>query len=416
MEYSFPYGRKQLSFTIPNEATILTTSTPQTAPFIDLSSKIPLLLDHPTNGHSLQELIDRKKDQSIAIIVNDATRSTPTRKVLDVLLPYLHERGVQKNQIVIVIATGTHRQATKQEIKTIVGTYVSHHYEIVCHDCDASDLVSVGKLSSGTELKVNSQVAYADFRISIGEILYHYYAGFSGGRKSIFPGVADRQSIQSNHAKMLHTSSTMGCLLGNPVHEELMDSLRLCPLDFCIHLIGDSTQHIFDIVTGDPVESWKQGIQIFQHYNQITISQKADNLIVSAGGYPKDINMYQAHKALEMSSKAVKKGGDILFVAQCSEKWGHPVFEKYAKKKMEFEAICQEMREGFVFGLHKLYYLAQLTKRFRLFLYSSFTEGETHLLHMEKVNHLQQYIQNIHSSRTICLLPQGSIGIPVIRE
>jgi nickel-dependent lactate racemase len=416
MEYFFPYGRKQLSFTISNEANILTTLIPQTASLFDFSSKIPYLLAHPTTGPSLQELMDRKQNQSIAIIVNDATRSTPTRKVLEALLPYIHKSGIQKSQIVIVIATGTHRKATKGEFNTIVGPSVLQQYRIVCHDCDATDLVSVGKLSSGTELKLNPHVVNADLRISIGEILYHYYAGFSGGRKSIFPGVADRQSIQSNHGKMLHTSSRMGCLAGNPVHEELMDSLQLCPLDFCIHLIGDSNQQIFDIVTGDPVESWKLGIQIFQRYNQIKIPQKTDHLIVSAGGYPKDINMYQAHKALEMSSKAVKNGGHILFISECSEKWGHPVFEEYAKKRMNLDQICQEMRDGFVFGLHKLYCIAQLRKHFRLFLYSSFTEDETHLLYMEKVNHIQNYIHNIHPSHTICLLPQGGIGIPVIQE
>ncbi|MDD4614989.1 MAG: nickel-dependent lactate racemase [Caldisericia bacterium] len=416
MNVSLPYGRKRVFFSIPNKTNILFPQIPITKPLHDFSSKIRFLLSHPTTGIPLKSMIDTNRKQSIVIIVNDATRSTPTKKVMEVLLPFLHELGVHQNQIVIVIATGTHRQATKQEIETIVGSSVSRQYNIVCHDCDSIDLHPVGKLCTGTVLKLNPYVVNADLRLSIGEILFHYYAGFSGGRKSIFPGVADRQSIQSNHAKMLHPSSAMGCLLRNPVHEELIDSLRLCPLDFCIHLVGDTNQQIVDIVAGDPIESWKQGIQIFQKYNQISIPQKTNCLIVSAGGYPKDINMYQAHKALEMSSRAVYEGGDIIFLAECSEKWGHPVFEEYSQKNMSLEEISEQVHHHFLFGLHKLYYIAQLRTHFRLFLYSSFTEEETHLLFMEKVNHLQTYIHEMGRKKSICILPQGSIGLPMIKK
>jgi nickel-dependent lactate racemase len=215
---------------------------------------------------------------------------------------------------------------------------------------------------------------------------------------------------------MLHPQSKMGQLTGNPVHEELMDSLRLCPLDFSIHLIGNSNQEICDIVAGDPIMSWKKGIDIFLQWNQILLPQKVDLLIVSAGGYPKDINMYQAHKALEMSSRAVKNGGEILFIAECSEKWGHSEFEKQAHRQLSVEKISEEIHHQFLFGLHKLYYLANLSKQYHIFLFSTFSEEETTLLFMKKIQSIQDFVSQKSGVKSICVLPHGSIGLPIIQK
>ncbi len=415
MKITLPYGRQDVCCTISDSTHLLIPSVPETTSLNDFPSTLLSLLSSPSSGIPLDTILSKKSNPSIAIIVNDATRSTPTKKVLDVILPFLLHCGMQPDRITIVIATGTHRAPTQNELLHIFGGDVLQRFRIVSHDCDSDDLIPVGILSTGTHLRLNAVVVNADIRISIGEILYHYHAGFSGGRKSIFPGVADRESIYKNHSKMLHPQSNMGQLDGNPVHEELMDSLRLCSLDFSIHLIGNSNQEICGIVTGDPIISWKKGIDLFLQWNKIILSQKVDLLIVSAGGYPKDINMYQAHKALEMSSRAVQRGGDILFIAECSEKWGHSEFEKQAHRKLSIERISEEIHTQFLFGLHKLYHLANLGSQYRIFLYSTFSEEETSQLFMSKIQNIQEFVSQQTRSKTICVLPQGSIGLPIIK-
>jgi nickel-dependent lactate racemase len=416
MNIMLPYGRQHIRCTISDSTHLLVPSVPRTTGLKDFTSTLLSLLFLPSTGISLETILSRKSDPSIAIIVNDATRSTPTKKVLDVILPFLIQHGIRSDRITIVIATGTHRAPTYDELGSIVGEDVLHKFRIISHDCDSDDLIPVGILSTGIPLRLNAVVVNADIRISIGEILYHYHAGFSGGRKSLFPGVADRESIYKNHSRMLHPQSKMGQLTGNPVHEELMDSLRLCPLDFSIHLIGNSNQEICDIVAGDPIMSWKKGIDIFLQWNQILLPQKVDLLIVSAGGYPKDINMYQAHKALEMSSRAVKNGGEILFIAECSEKWGHSEFEKQAHRQLSVGKISEEIHHQFLFGLHKLYYLANLSKQYHIFLFSTFSEEETILLFMKKIQSIQDFVSQKSGVKSICVLPHGSIGLQIIQK
>ena len=415
MDITLPYGRQDVCCTISDFANIEFPSVPRTSGLKDFASTLLSLLNLPSTGLPLESILSKKLNPTIAIIVNDATRSTPTKKVLEVILPYLLQCGIQLSQITIVIATGTHRAPTYKELLRIVGEDVLQRFRVISHDCDSDDLIPVGYLSTGTCLRLNAIVVNADIRISIGEILYHYHAGFSGGRKSIFPGVADRESIYKNHSKMLHPQSNMGQLDGNPVHEELIDSLRLCPLDFTVHLVGNSNQEICGIVTGDPIMSWKKGIDLFFGWNQIILSREVDLLIVSAGGYPKDINMYQAHKALEMSSRAVKKGGDILFIAECSEKWGHREFEKQARRNLSTERITEEIHKQFLFGLHKLYHLANLGSQYRIYLYSAFSEEETSQLFMNKNKNIQEFISQQTGSKSICILPHGSIGLPIIK-
>ncbi|MCK5849039.1 MAG: nickel-dependent lactate racemase, partial [Caldisericia bacterium] len=368
----------------------------------------------PTVGMSLREQIKRKNPKAISIIVNDHTRSTPTESILKVLVEFLNKNGIEDKKICIVIATGTHRKPTKEETETIVGSEIAKNYRVMAHSCDSKTLVNVGETFTGNQLFINEVVAKSDFRIAIGEVLYHYYAGFSGGRKSIFPGVADRESIMKNHSKMIDSRAEIGCVENNPVHLEMMDSLRLCPLDFIINIVCNNNNEILRYFTGDSIESWEKAKCFLEKNNKIALHSKADIVIASAGGMPKDINFYQAQKVFHLSTKALRFNGKIVLVAECKEKFGHSVFESCVKNQMTETEVIEQMKKEFKFGLHKLYYLSKLKEKFDLYLYSSFSKKETESMYLKKVDSLDKFVSDNEEGNQFYITSQGGIGFPVV--
>ncbi len=404
-----PYGETKKTVTIPDTITSSILSFQGHTGPLHVRRFFLEKLINPTVGRSLISLLKEKKPSKIVIVVNDTTRSTPTITILKPLLDYLAELNIQRNCISIVVATGTHRLTTEPEKQKLFGKEIVQHYRIVSHDCCANDLQYVGHLNPLTPLFINKEVVQADFRITIGEILYHYFAGFSGGRKSIFPGVSNKDAILTNHSKMVSKQSFLGNLCHNPVHIDMMKSLHLCPVDFSINVICNEEKEIIKLFTGDAVKSWEQGVLEFRNLFSVPISNRSDMAIVSAGGFPKDINLYQAHKALELTAGVVKPGGKILLVAECKEKYGHDVFQHFASKNMTSTEIKDSLQEKFIFGLHKLYFLSKLKEHYQLYLYSTFSRDETESVHMKKVDTIEEIFRQNPPSKSCYIIPQGGI-------
>ncbi|GAH80470.1 unnamed protein product, partial [marine sediment metagenome] len=182
------------------------------------------LLKNPICSISLKELIFQKRSRNILIIVNDVTRPTPYKIILPPLLSELKEAGISKEDINFIVATGIHRGNSKEELSNIFGEDLISTYKFINHNADSPDLHYLGKLKSGNELWINSIVSEADFIITTGVIVPHYFAGFSGGRKSVLPGICGRKTIEANHAKMVHPNARAGNLKGNPVHQEMQET------------------------------------------------------------------------------------------------------------------------------------------------------------------------------------------------
>lgn len=420
MYTSFKYGKQETSFKIKDSNILGVLEPSGLMPLLDLEEEVRSRLEKPTSGASLAKIVEKKKPGKIAIIVNDLTRSTPTAIMLPPVIEKLEYLGISRESIDIVIATGTHRPMTVEEIKSITGEGIFENYRVINHDCDASDLVKMGTLSGGNDLKINRIVADADMRIAIGEVLLHYYAGFAGGRKSIFPGVAGRETIMKNHRMMTLPGAGIGNISGNPVSDQMIEAITdFCPLHFIINCICNSHKEVVDIVAGDAIEAWQQGIEIFRQMNLVTIDKQADVVFVSAGGFPKDINMYQAHKALEMSSRAVREGGSIVFFAELSEGYGHPVFEQWAKKGLDREEIIDLFDKDFRFGAHKMYYLAKLNRKCQIYLYSSLSSQDSRKMLCSKVDSLDEIIpclvKRYGKNFSSWVIPQGGIVLPVMK-
>ncbi len=418
MKTVLKWGKEEITLSLPDKNVLGVLEPTGGTPVGDLGEATADLLKNPTAGPSLEELVKELAPRSAAVIVNDMTRSTPSALMLPAVLEELDRLGVPAEGVTIVVATGTHRPMTDEETSAIVGPAVFARYRVENHDCDAPDLADLGTLSAGNRFRVNRTVAEADLRIAIGEVLLHYYAGFAGGRKSIFPGVAGRETIMDNHRKMTAPGVEIGVVDGNVLSEELSEAVeKFCPLHFILNCVSDSSKHIIRIVGGDWKAAWREGIATFRKYNFAPISKKADVVFLSAGGFPKDINMYQAHKALYMASRAVRPGGTLVFFAELAEGYGHKVFEEWAKKGFTPEGAVAAFEEDFRFGAHKLFYLAKLALECTILLYSRSGEEESRSMFCEKLEDPEDILPYLTDKYgldfTAYIIPQGGIVLPV---
>lgn len=327
------YGKEQVSFMVKGAKSI-THIEPNVMPEITDLKKA--FLDSVTKEvigcAPLKEKI--APTDLVTIVVSDITRSWMHQdKIVSLLVTYLHEEmGLAYEQIVIVIALGTHRRSTVEEMKTIVSKEVYEKVRVVDHDCDATDLVLVGKTKRGTDVYVNKLVVGRKV-IVIGGTVHHMMAGFGGGRKSILPGVAGRETIRQNHCRALdpleaHSDVRVGCckLKDNPINEDMAEAAKLVDVTFSINLCVAASGIHSGIFSGDLEKAWQKSCEFQSKCYEVTIPKQADIVLCSSGGYPKDMNLYQGCKGMLNGMRALKKGGEMLWACKCPEGGGSPAY------------------------------------------------------------------------------------------
>lgn len=308
-----PYGTKFMEIKVPASAEVI---TPERVgiPLSNLEARLEEVLSNPIGANSLERLV--KENQNVTIIIDDHTRATPTQRILPIVLKKIENKT---NKIRIIIATGMHRNPTKKEIERKLGEYAKK-YEVKVHNArDEENLVGIGKMLCNTELKINKEVASADFVLAIGSIAPHPYAGFSGGAKCILPGVADKNSIISSHLLNIFPSCTIGKIEGNPMAEEIKNAGELAGLNFIINTILDRNGEVVDIVCGHPIKAFEIGVKLSTELYTCEYWGKADIIIITPGGYPKDSTLYLAARALKTSELMLKEKGVIILIAKCQE-------------------------------------------------------------------------------------------------
>jgi len=410
------YGKEEVSLPIQGKNIIKILNLKKQKALLNPESRLKNLLKNPIGCPSLRELIFQKKASKILIIVNDITRPTPYEIILPPLLDELHQIGIKKENIIFIIATGIHRSNSPEEIKEMFGENIFSAYKFINHDCGDHNLKDLGKLKNGNKLWVNPIVSDIDFIITTGVIVPHYFAGFSGGRKSILPGISGRKTIEANHARMVSSDSRTGNLKGNPVHQEMQEAAEKVGVDFNINVVTDENHQIIEIVAGELLASWRQGVEMCKQIYICPIEKKADVVIASTGGYPKDINVYQAQKALDNAYQAVKSGGTIILIAECSEGYGEPTFEKWIEEANSPDDITERLKKKFVLGGHKAYAIAKLTKEVEVILISSLPPEKARKLFfipMENISQTIEYIKEKYGEDfQAYILPSGNTVLP----
>jgi len=410
------YGKEEVQLPLPDKNILEVLNLKEQEVLSNPEEKLKNLLKNPIGSPSLKELIFQKKAQKILIIVNDITRPTPYKIILPPLLNELDEAGVNKEDIKFIIATGIHRDNYKEELSNIFGEDIISTYKFINHNADSPDLHYLGKLKSGNELWVNPIVSESDFIITTGVIVPHYFAGFSGGRKSILPGICGRKTIEANHSKMIHLNSRAGNFKDNPVHEEMQEAAEKVGVDFNINVVINENHKIVEIVAGGLFESWQKGVEVGKKIYFYPIKKRAEVVIASAGGYPKDINVYQAQKSLDNAYQAVKPGGTIILLAECTEGYGEPIFEQWIKEAESPEDIIKRIKEKFVLGGHKAYSISRVVKEVEVILISSLPPEKVRKLFfipMKNISPAIDYVKNKYGENfQAYVLPSGNTVVP----
>jgi nickel-dependent lactate racemase len=364
-DLQLPYGEKKVLLSI-SEHNLLGVVEGKKAPTVELAQEFDRAWRNPIGIDDPAEFFH--PGESVVFVVTDHTRPTPTRKIFPLIWERIRNR-VRPDNVTIIVATGTHRSPTDTELKAMLGD-LRREFRVVIHDCDCNH-VEIGRSARGTPILIDRIVAEADHVVTLGHIGMHYYAGYSGGRKNILPGVAGRETIEVNHAQLTDPHCE-GCVYQeNPISEEMSEAAKLVGVDFIVDCVFDAHGRVAKVVVGDVEEAHAHGRAFWDSLFQVEVQERADLVVVSAGGHPKDIDLYQAYKALYNAGRAVKEGGMILLVAACPDGIGNDLFEDWVMRCERPEDVFGILEEeGFKLGGHKAVYLAKDLARAQIALVS----------------------------------------------
>ena len=367
-EIELPFGDGQLRLGVPSKQ-LLGIILPDEGgdDHGDERVLIQEALDHPIGSAPLRTLV--QAGQQVAIVISDMTRPCPSDRLLPPVLQELTTAGISDAAVTIVVALGLHRAQTEAELSELVGAAVYDRVRVINHD--PADIVRLGVTAHGTPVELFRPLVEADVRICLGNLEFHYFAGFSGGAKSVLPGCASKATVTANHGLMTRPGAITGRLEGNPVREDLEEGVAMLGVDFIVNAIVDDHHHIAAVFAGDVRDAHRKGCELVAERGAVAIEQLADIVLVSAGGYPLDLNMYQAQKALDNAVHAVREGGVIVWVAECREGLGSETFSSWLQEADSADAIIERIGREFILGGHKAAAIASVLKKARVHFVSA---------------------------------------------
>ena len=377
-------------------------------------AEVARALQEPIGTPRLRDIV--RPGETIAIVTSDITRPMPTARVMPALLDELYAGGVRPEDVTLVFALGSHRRQTDEEHRKLAGERA--YSEIKCVDSDPDDCVSYGTTSRGTPVDITRVVAEADRRICLGNIEYHYFAGYSGGAKAIMPGVSTRDAIQANHRHMVEEGAVAGRLEGNPLREDIEASLQFCPVDFIVNVVLDEHKQIVRAVAGDVTLAHREGCRFLDKFYRKEIPELADIVIVSQGGAPKDLNLYQTQKALDNAKHAVKPGGIVVLVGSCREGLGEKTFEEWMTGAQKPEELVERIRRDFKLGGHKAAAIALVLRNADIYLVSEMEDAFVESIFMKPFHTVQEALDAAFAAKgpdaRVLVMPYGGSTLPVL--
>jgi len=365
-----------------------------------------------------------KAGEKVLIVTSDITRYTGSEVYLPLLVERLNRQGIADRDIEILIALGIHRAQTAHEHEKILGPLYGR-IQVRDHDCDDSaGLVSIGRTSNGIDVRINRRAVEADRLILTGVIGFHYFAGFGGGRKSILPGIASRQACMDSHFAVLNpgrgsgknSRAVTGNLENNPVHQAMSEACSLAEPDFILNTVLAPDKRIIAAFAGQWHDAHQAGCRYYREHFSYPVQQKADLVIVSCGGYPKDINLIQAHKSMEYASQAIKDGGVMVLLAECRDGFGNATFFNWFRHK-QLETFEEALREHYEINGQTAYSLLYKAQRFRIILVSLFPPEQVREMGLLPARTLQEAMelaeQTLPAQWQALIMPEGGSVLPV---
>ncbi len=357
-EFRIPYGRTRLSFCLEDSLHAELLAPAQVPPAADPSGAVVDALSRPLGSVRLS---DFGRARSVAIAVNDKTRPVPHGLLLPPLLRSLAELGLPPEAITFVVAGGLHSPMRQEELSQVLPAEIRSRYRVVSHDAAAKEkLVDLGKTPLGTPVRINRLFAQAELRLVVGNLEPHQFMGFSGGVKTAAIGLAGRETIEHNHALMLDPRSDLARYEDNPARQDVEEIGRMIGVQFALNDTLNENKQIVHVLAGEPEAVMREGISLVRRLYQMDVAARYDLMIASPGGHPKDINLYQAQKALGHATRVTRAGGTIILAAACPEGAGSRSYEDWVSGMASHEAVIERFkREGFRIGPHKAFQIAR---------------------------------------------------------
>jgi nickel-dependent lactate racemase len=413
-EANFAFGKHGIQFSLPEGFRYEAVESHSASALIDPDESLNYALDHPVAGPPLSVLAQGKRTAAIAVC--DITRPAPNSRTLPTLLRRLHASGIPVEGVTILIATGLHREATSEEIETIVGHEIASTYHVVNHDARSiTDHRYLGNTRNGTPVYIDERFLSADLHITLGFIEQHLMLGFSGGRKLIAPGIAAQETIKIIHSPkfMREPLATEGSLEENPLHHELLEMASMARHDFMLDVTLTQDRQISGVFAGSPVQAHAAGVDFLRKTSLGQLSGLADAVITSAAGHPLDLTFYQMIKGITAAQHIVKPGGRILTIGECPEGIGSAEF---AEKLSAFNG-CQDFLDDIqgrpvVIDQWQLEKLALVGLQNELFFYApGITKQQLGALAERSFSNLKEAIATtlagLPPGATVALVPDG---------
>ena len=413
-----PYGKTEVCARIPTRNFLGSIEPKGKTGVADPRAEVERALSEPIRTKRLSEMA--KAGDKVAIVVDDATRATPSYLMVPPLLDELNKAGVKDEDVTIIFGCGSHRAVKPDEMEKLLGKEVLERAKMISHNYKSGDQVYLGKTSFGTKVYVNKVFAEADVKVLTGDVDLHYYAGYGGGRKSVLPAVSSAKTIQHNHSMLLHSKARTGVLEGNPVHEDMVEAAKLAKVDFILNIVTNSKQELVQAFAGDLEEAFYEGVKLVDEMYKVPIERRANIVVVSSGGHPLDIDLFQAYKGIDNVLNAVKRGGVIVLVAECPEGHGNDVFYEWMIKFKDLKSMEKEIKKRFILGGHKAYYLMKALQRVKIILVSTMPDYyavDTFKLRTSRAlnDALRDAFDIAGKNAKVWAIPHGNITLPVVQ-
>jgi nickel-dependent lactate racemase len=415
MKIKLDFGKDGLLIDVPDRNIVKILSKNKTTPIPDSPAKIKHALENPSGCPPLSHIAQKRK--SACIVIDDITRPVPNKMLLPPILSILENNGIARDNITIMIATGIHRPNIGDELLYLVGAEISAQYRVVNHlakDRGTHDFL--GTTSRGTEVFVDSTYLQADLNLATGLIEPHLMAGFSGGRKSICPGICSLDTVRLMHSPRLleHPQAREGMITGNPFHEEALEIARMAGVDYIVNVALDDNRQLTGIFTGDLERAHATGVSFVRATVTDSIDNAVDIVITTSAGFPLDATLYQSIKGLTAALPIINDGGTIILAAECREGLGSPEFSQLVRQTTDLDQFMSDILspDYFVVDQWQMEELAKVLKKAEVFLYASGLQPDDKAaLLLKSVDSVEQGIQMAlerhgkHAS--IAVIPEG---------
>jgi nickel-dependent lactate racemase len=413
-----PYGEGFISVNLPAPNKIYILESKHLPGLNDEPSAIRNSLRNPIGSPALRDCV--RKTGKVAIITTDNTRHCPDNRILPVILDEL-ETVIPHENITIIVALGLHAPLNKEELALKLGSDIVSNYVVKNHDPGRT--VRLGVTCRGTPVEVNADVVNADFRISTGFIEPHFFAGFSGGRKSIAPGVSSAEAIRHNHSPEMidHPLARTGILDGNPVHEDMVEQAKMAKLDFIVNVLLNREKQITRVFAGNPWSAHEKGCAAEKEIAMAAIDHKVDISIVSNGGAPLDLDFYQTCKGIDTAAQITRDGGIIIIASACSRGVGAEDFRlMHASARSPQEILEKLLKNGHTGEGWQNLILARDQLNHTIYLLSEMEDNATGQMMVTPIHSIEEGLDKALSAlgknAEIAVIPEGPLVLPVIEN